>query len=456
MVKLIRIISDANNTTADYSNHFQEDIVVNPNAKVGLLNLGLNVNPSNIQIGPDNDTFKPKTRATADYTASLAHGSYNKRTLVKLLNQAINSAVTNSNDDGFAWSVILVENKIKIQWRRGESVTNNPNILYTTTTMQLTANNEIKKLATASSTAWNAYFGSVKYLICGAGYSQVTIDNYQNNNQFAFGLITNIMSYDPDSLLQPEDYDYSVFSQGNTYHVFIKSTNVTTDTNTPVASGDVIRFRQLGGYLILYINDVEQGRISTDYSRSYHVYGSIKNNNGVFFEDFEMTESPFLTSGVSGVTETLEVADGDESNYILGAVHPTNVSVDWVNAATASLFGFHEVVLGPKLLRSGHYTASIPLDDYHIKGNIIVELVNISVDAYDGKLNRRRNIVAVVPALEKDGLNLKYENQNPVMIDIHNQEPFLLNELQVRVLGVEDQPIPINPLGCAITFVISD
>ena len=88
--------------------------------------------------------------------------------------------------------------------------------------MQQTANNEIKKLTTASSTAWDAYFGTVKYLISGAGYAEVRIDNYQTNNQFAFGLLTNIVSYNAGFLLQPENYDYSVYSENNTYRIFIK------------------------------------------------------------------------------------------------------------------------------------------------------------------------------------------------------------------------------------------
>ena len=211
------------------------------------------------------------------------------------------------------------------------------------------------------------------------------------------------------------------------------------------------------GELHLYVNKVKLRSIPYDYSKRYHLCGTI-GNTGVGLSEVGMTLNPWQSATVDGITNIEEIHDGYENNYADNALKasPTKVSIKFPNADTANTYGF-ALLDHNKTALTGSFEGTNPIDEYHTPRSCAVELVNPSIKSWDGKTNRRRNLIAVIPNLTKEGLYLVYENDNPVMIDIRNEDAFLLSELHLRILGLNEVPLPIaDENGATLTFVIED
>ena len=73
-----------------------------------------------------------------------------------------------------------------------------------------------------------------------------------------------------------------------------------------------------------------------------------------------------------------------------------------------------------------------------------VELVNVPIESMNGKTGRVENILQVLPSLEKQGLNIVYQNQTPVMLDLNNAEPMLLSNIHVKVLKSDGTSLAVD------------
>ena len=84
--------------------------------------------------------------------------------------------------------------------------------------------------------------------------------------------------------------------------------------------------------------------------------------------------------------------------------------------------------------------------------DMLVEIPSLTMESYDGSLNKRRPIIAYIPSLEILNNELTYSAVNPIMIDINNVNPILLNHIKVRILS--SNPEKVNFEGASIVVII--
>lgn len=102
---------------------------------------------------------------------------------------------------------------------------------------------------------------------------------------------------------------------------------------------------------------------------------------------------------------------------------------------TAQHLGFDESVLLSEQAGSNFivhsrnaYTAALTYD------NIVVELMNLQVDSYDGLEKGRRNIIATIPANSDANGVIINEASNLVFIDLDNAQPRYFRNIKARLL----------------------
>jgi len=75
-----------------------------------------------------------------------------------------------------------------------------------------------------------------------------------------------------------------------------------------------------------------------------------------------------------------------------------------------------------------NYTASLTYD------NLIVELMNLQVESFDGLSEGRRNILATIPTVKNSDGVIVNEASNLIFIDLDNANPISLRNLKARIL----------------------
>ncbi len=83
----------------------------------------------------------------------------------------------------------------------------------------------------------------------------------------------------------------------------------------------------------------------------------------------------------------------------------------------------------------------------------LVEMLNLSLDSYDGFKGQRKNILAVVPATDKDGVVL-YEPSNLNLIDLDNKEGINLRNIKARVVNTDYSPFKMKGTA-TLTILVS-
>ena len=77
------------------------------------------------------------------------------------------------------------------------------------------------------------------------------------------------------------------------------------------------------------------------------------------------------------------------------------------------------------------------------------------MDSYDGKIERRSQLVAVIPSLIKTNQDMSYNAPYPLFIDLNNAYPIILSEFEVRLLeSATGEPVSLEDPGCSLTFAI--
>jgi len=85
--------------------------------------------------------------------------------------------------------------------------------------------------------------------------------------------------------------------------------------------------------------------------------------------------------------------------------------------------------------------------------NFLIDMMNISLDSYDGFVNQRKNILAVVPQSDSNDLII-YEPNTQNFIDLNNKTELNLRNIKCRFLNTDYTPF--NMIGLAsITILVS-
>ena len=76
----------------------------------------------------------------------------------------------------------------------------------------------------------------------------------------------------------------------------------------------------------------------------------------------------------------------------------------------------------------------------------------IKLDSYDGLLNQRKNILAVVPKSNEDG-SVIFETNTPIFIDLNNKNELLLRNIRCRVVRPDYSNIEMQGIATLVLLV---
>ncbi len=455
-MKLIRVAS-SDQLTGLFSNEFSEAITLPPHSKIALLNGMFAIDTKSIFVPADTTiSFSPKGDVDA-VTATLPAGYYTQTSLTSTLTQAMNYALPQSvmHPQCFAWNVVIKANFLSLNFAKSDSV---PFVL---PNKQATLT-EAGGTFTAAGIAGAVPAGQFPAF----GYSNVTVLPFNtelnltpadNDNQFIFGLLRT----KPDSsksFLVDSEFIYGIRNDGSDLHYIVNGVvvhSVTTSVEDPENTGSSIIFNK-GSVNFDAFNYNQSIPFALD---GYHLALGLR-ATGASVADTKFNQNPFdsntiqngaITRSKFPLPQTIHL---DES-LTLGSLQPRLVTVKMSDSM--------QVVLGyaddpdPLKAISGSFIAQQQLMASNTPTSITVELPNLggAIESYDGISQKRRPIVAVIPAMLQSNGTLTYEPPFPPFIDLNNRFPIQLSRLEVRLLSsFDDSEVNLEQPGCSLSFLL--
>lgn len=463
-MKLIRIAS-SDQLTSLFSNEFSEAITLPPQSKIALLNGMFAVDSKSIFIPADTTiSFSPKDGTgfgapAPTVTATLPEGYYTQTSLLSTLTQAMNYALPQETMGTvcFAWNVAVKHNVVSLNFARSNSVA-----------FKFPPSNMTKMTEHPGGTfTGDSITGTVPSgQFPGFAYTDVSVLPYNtdleltpgNNNQhFIFGLLKHKPTAS-DTFLDVSYFMYGIKNDGTHLNYIVDGQVVDTEEIAlinPAANGVIIKFNK--GTVDF---DDEQYTQSIPFSLDGYNLALCFRANGASVSGTSFNQNPFDSNTIenSSITrvefplpQTLHV---DES-LTLGRLDPTNVTVTMSDTMRAVL-GFADNPTPIKAL-SSHFGAQNQLISSSTPTSITVECPNLGglIESYDGISQKRRPIVAVIPAMEQANKMLTYQPGYPIFIDLNNRFPIQLSKLEVRLLSsFDDTEVNLDYPGTSLTFAL--
>ena len=432
-MKLLRIVSEEGQTTARINAVFNDNLIIAPHSKIALINAMVNIADDYLLVDDTNKSLSFRTKASAEYrSVTLPTGNYTPTTLATTLADEMNKKLTYETSDlGFQWDASYsAENKMEIEWNRSDlKVLNMANIA----NMDEGGASPDFTYTKTGADAWDSYAVTNSVFTRGAGMYQAKInEGTAASMKFVMGLTNN-----PNPLTYA-DYKYAIAAlDGSDKYQIIVDGAIVEETTVDVLDGESVQILLANNTLsfMIALSPLHIRPDFNDYGSSYKMGFSIR-NAGDYISSPKAHIDPYIVAG----------------NSELLSVNATKVSLIF-NKNTKHLLGFHNNDNDVTTI-AGQFVANEPISTGGKSPSMICE-IGLPLDSFDSKLHKKRNIVAVMPNLNKINNNLIYEAHYPLFISLHNASTLLLNNLQVRLLDQSDEEeIALDVAGCALTFGI--
>lgn len=482
-MKLLRLLTTS--SSAKFENTFDEDIILEPNSKIGLVNLSLTPRQT-IEIDNSNNTLQfltvtdtPAQRATRLRTVTLNNGNYTRNDFLEEMNRAMNSALELvGNEKGFQWKTVIADDKIKIQFNRsGGTKPNFPE--GNKNNITVSGNGGEISATTNPASNFGAYCYSQSLFIKGCGLIKGRLQN-KGTDPFIMGL------YQNDSLDAPTDSNCSFGIIGNYYidgthtaaYAMIINGEIFYDQNNIVdtEADDYITLELFQGKLVAtvyklgaYNTPLDVWETEFNYNTDYHCAFCLSDGT-IQIRSIIWSKDPFVKEDLNGVSKVEEIDDDNnysisepliEDSSPLGVPQPatpnaSQVSIFFTNKNLKELLGY----------LNNQYTKNLVKGDFHAElsflltihpESILVEIPSLKLDSYDGSntQRKRRNILAVIPTPVINPLSLTYQTDNPLMINIKNTSAITLRNITVKFTTLNDEPIFLEEgSGASLTVVV--
>ena len=441
-MKLLRIVSEEGQRTARIDAVFNDNLIIAPHSKIALINAIVNLADDYLQVDDTNNSLVFQTKATSgNRSVTLPNGNFTPTKLAIELEQAMNKALINdldtpnSVDMGFMWAASIASistgNKLKIEFKRSDL-----KVLDMANKTANMAEGGVSPDFTYTKTgadAWDSYAVTNSVFTRGAGMYQAKInEGTAASMKFVMGLTNN-----PNPLTYA-DYKYAIAAlDGSDKYQIIVDGAIVEETTVDVLDGESVQILLANNTLsfMIALSPLHIRPDFNDYGSSYKMGFSIR-NAGDYISSPKAHIDPYIVAG----------------NSELLSVNATKVSLIF-NKNTKHLLGFHNNDNDVTTI-AGQFVATEPISTGGKSPSMICE-IGLPLDSFDSKLHKKRNIVAVMPNLNKINNNLIYEAHYPLFISLHNASTLLLNNLQVRLLDQSDEEeIALDVAGCALTFGI--
>ena len=479
-MRLIRLKSKPSDLTGHFSNRFQTPIKIEPFSQVALISAIVAMDARLIQVNTTNNTFSFKRKAgETDINVVIPAKNYSIGVFLKALKEQMNKAMP--YDDSVGGTLRLVGNRAGFLW--APSV-NQGTVKYlklnfakasiidvgfpTGNVKGTIAITDTKTITGPTSAAGVATFDNLVSTnqTFNPGVGEVTA-RVTNNGECIVGLIK------PGAEDGGGEYDASIYAYGINYDTVTTSYSIIINgsavvaTPTP-ANADIIRikldngkikFSAIAGGTETALGDAVG--YEYDFSADYRVACSMTTNtNGAgamvidsfqYHENLENKSLPGPDNDI--VRQDFTAPEVVHSN--LGAVPASRVSLSLPDGAR-ELLGFEKDADLAKVLLSGSFNASNDITNTSTPLSLNVELPNLGrMENHDGLDGSRRQIVASMPRLTTTGSDLVYEAKFPLFININNQYPISLSEIECRILtSLDNKEIEIEDPGVSLLFAI--
>ena len=488
-MKFIRLISSNNSNDGILDNEFNQDIKLEQDSQIAYRSLAVEIDPEQLTIDNSNNGITLQTKindATTSGQANLDLGNFstsNPDELLSNLDKACNnSLVEKPFNIGTQFQSIIKNGKTRIESKfcPNSAPLTKENFAQPHGDTLNDASVSTSQYSSSSSSADDVnIFFSYQEFGKGAAVFRTRIRNLvdnggaSNTNGFDIGL----------SDVNPAEWDltgnFTLTDAQKTYNIKVKKPtenyffnikgNANQDGNFAPgsyalgteATNDIIEFIKLGSNLILRVyrnSDITVKTLATvNLKTTYNGVGEFGVNQPLFPYiimhgaqpnanlDSVYTRcffDPFVSNVAPTVLNTVEDVAGGNNHESLG-VKPGQARPDqsgargqltFESSTLAEYLGFNnttnlsETFANFVLHSDQNFNAAANYD------NLIIELMNLQVDSYDGLEKGRRNIIATIPAVKNADGAIVNEANNLVFIDLDNAQPRYFRNIKARIL----------------------
>jgi len=489
-MKIIRLTTT--HPEAIFDNTILGDLTLRPNSRIALQSLTLEQDDEFLVINDTNDTFQWSSQVNQSATITFPHQivsfqNFNDflEQFTRLLNNSIDYDINNPYNSLLAmeWRVdTLQDQKIVIEHKKG-AVNEHVDMWEKGANVDRQGADNLwgiyanPPVADLDGYAFNLL--SPKEVVRGNGFIRCQVYkalfNAAGNQKqgFTIGLSTtnlgevqpanfteNMVTYAVNLTITADGVgDYRIQKQG-----------VFTDTGANLGytaegsnENDFVEVMKNGTQIVFNLYDknaTTQYLIETGIESDVELYPFI-----VFHQEQSYFKINKLRCTISPFADLTDFEDADKEDQsfeeIRSAAPPmptpgrTANSINFVTESLAEFLGYNnlrEPRIGTTLARNIQYVADKIFKPRFFVQSMIIEMLNMKLDSYDGfpGAEKRKSILAFIPTSNQDRITVYEQNQN--FIDLRNEHPILLRNIQARI--VQGDYSPINLIGQASMVIL--
>ena len=482
-MRLIRLTSS--DPLGIFNNSFNSTITIKPKSKICLTSLTSEEAVEGLTINDSNDSVRVQlSTATSGgvgiRTIKLTHAVY-KDTDFNLfftdftnkLNQTI---VASGAGLGYEYKVgIDNSGRVSILGKRS-SYNTNAIPVNSWIKNSVEGDSSIKRVYSSTNTASssnNSVNMGLEQLFCnGGGMFSCRINRLVDsgsNNGFIMGLTKTDPASKPNYINAIIEHAISVGNVSGNYAYYNKGTLTLTEipinykgdnnTDNPVLS---IQLSDNKYKYVVYNLDNPNGielfsidKTDDDENKLYPfiIFKGGKNNTRV--DSVKYTPSPYNVSPYTQNIVNIEDPISELSVTPTQSTRPTLQFIEFVSLALTNYLGFvNQINPQPivavselNIVSSGEFVPTSFTDSF------LVELLNLTVDSYDGSTNGRRNLLAVIPQSYNERQQIVYQASTLMWIDLLNAYSIDLREIKMRLVRDDNSPLRIRGISTAVIMI---
>ena len=460
------------------------------NTQIALQNASFEIDVSRIVLDASNNTIRFQLTNGNERVAKLTPGIYNNSNFQELLTDIgakLNSRLTNTGKElGSQWRCILDEKnakKITTEYKTVRASQDKDNWGLVNTQWVGAGDVKLSSVPGTPSTDRNINYASYTYKQCKGGCIfrakiETLVDNGagQNTNGFIVALLTK----HPDSIkgdIQESDIKYGVQVHRPTdpYQSFVDgigsaSSIIPSYTGVASVNNDIMAISITQGRIRgeIYFNggtaDNPNILFNEEYDNIQDLYPVIIFRGGVSADGLTVRARAFEIRVISDpfIHDTSGIFEPNELGATPFPTQPGNLrssSFLEFSPSLAEYLGYEN----PRIPDVGEFTSinqQFISDNGYTGANFsdafLVEMMNLSLNSYDGYTNQRQNYLCVIPASDDNSNDtVIYTPPYPLFIDIGNKEKMTLRTVRCRLLNNDRSPIRLKGLG-TITILITN
>lgn len=467
MSKLIRLTTDG--TNGFFKNSFNEDIVINPMAKIALLNTAMSFSDKTIAVDDDNNEITFDIANKGPVTATLDNGQYEPNPFLEMISSKMNGALLYDGAMiGSMWKAILdSDNKLALQLNRSKMGI--PDIPVKNIVGVNKGGGTTETWQSSVGPGFQAFIFSNDIFIESCGVMQVDINT---KGDCFLGLTTDSLVGISTISMQTFKYAVGVSDDGagNLNYVWVID-GLEVDSGIPAINGRTLQIRLYGNvihFCVMNGNTLQHTLTSTPYTKADYKCIMSLYDPSTILQKLRWTNNPYIQATVNGYTYyEIDTSIFEANKYLEyttplenfnagppSALLPVNIVLQFPKGNLQKLLGYSDPLYQVTMVKHT-FVADASFDIATAPSSVIIELPYIPMDSFDGKASqrKRRNILAIIPNFIKSNEKLIYEPSNLTWVSMNNKASLSLREFAIKITSWNDDIVTFSS-GCTISIII--